>query len=130
MPKAPLIAIVEDDESFRESMRRLMRSLGYTVEAFPSAADFLAFRRLHKTACLIADIQMPGMTGVELYARLIEAGHNIPTILVTAYLDEVMRTRALKDGIVCYLRKPFNDNDLMDCIQNAVERGAPPAENS
>ena len=58
-----------------------MRSLGYAVEAFPSAADFLASRRLHKTACLIADIQMPGMTGVELYARLIEAGHNIPTIL-------------------------------------------------
>jgi FixJ family two-component response regulator len=84
MSKAPLIAIVDDDEFFRGSMRRLMRSLGYTVEAFPSAAVFLASRRLDDTTCLIADIQMPGMTGVELNARLIEAGRKIPTILVTA----------------------------------------------
>ena len=107
-----------------------MRSLGYTVEAFPSAADFLAFPRLDKIACLIADIHMPAMTGIELYARLIGAGHKIPTILVTAYPDEATRARALKDGIVCYLRKPFDDNDLMDCVQKAVQGGKPPAENS
>ena len=130
MSTAPLIAIVEDDEFFRESMRRLMRSLGYTVEAFPSAADFLAFRRLDETACLIADIQMPGMTGVELYARLIEAGHKIPTILVTAYPDETRRARALKDGIAGYLLKPFDDNDLADCVRKAVEGGKAPAEHS
>jgi FixJ family two-component response regulator len=128
--KAPFIAIVDDDEFFRGSMRRLMRSLGYTVEAFPSAAVFLASRRLDNTTCLIADIQMPGMTGVELNARLIEAGHKIPTILVTAYPDEVTRARALKDGVVCYLRKPFDDNDFMDCIRKAVEGGKPPAEDS
>ena len=103
LAKAPLIVIVEDDEFFRESMRRLMRSLGYIVEACPSAADFLASRRLGETACLIADIHMPGMTGVELYARLIEAGNKIPTIFVTAYPDEATRVRALKDGIVGYL---------------------------
>jgi FixJ family two-component response regulator len=130
LSKAPLIAIVEDDEFFRGSMRRLMRSLGYPVEAFPSAADFLAFRRLDETACLIADIQMPGMTGVELYARLIEAGHKIPTILVTAYPDEARRVRALKGEIVGYFLKPFDDNDLMDCVRKAVESGKPPAENS
>jgi FixJ family two-component response regulator len=130
MSKAPFIAIVDDDEFFRGSMRRLMRSLGYTVEAFPSAAVFLASRRLDNTTCLIADIQMPGMTGVELNARLIEAGHKIPTILVTAYPDEVTRARALKDGVVCYLRKPFDDNDFMDCIRKAVEGGKPPAEDS
>jgi FixJ family two-component response regulator len=130
LSKAPLIAIVEDDEFFRESMRRLMRSLGYPVETFSSAADFLAFRRLDETACLIADIQMPGMTGVELYARLIEAGHKIPTVLVTAYPDEARRARALKDGIVCHLIKPFDDNHLMDCVRKAVEGGKPPAENS
>ena len=105
LSKAPLIAIVEDDEFFRASMRRLMRSLGYTVEVFPSAADFLGSRRLGETACLIADIQMPGMMGVELCACLIEAGHKIPTILVTAYPDEVTQARALKDGIVSYLLK-------------------------
>jgi FixJ family two-component response regulator len=125
-----LIAIVEDDEFFRESMRRLMRSLGYIVEVFPSAADFLAFRRLDKIACLITDIHMPAMTGVELYARLIEGGHKIPTILVTAFPDEAVGARALKDGIVCYLRKPFDDNNLMDCVRKAVDGGKPPAENS
>jgi FixJ family two-component response regulator len=130
LSKAPLIAIVEDDEFVRGSMRRLMRSLGYPVEAFPSAADFLAFCRLDETACLIADIQMPGMTGVELYARLIEAGHKIPTILVTAYPDETRRARALKDGIAGYLLKPFDDNDLVDCVRKAVEGGKAPAEHS
>jgi CheY-like chemotaxis protein len=95
LSKAPLIAIVEDDEFFRESVKRLVRSLGYTVEGFPSAADFLASRRLDEIACLIADIHMPGMTGVELYACLIEAGQEIPTILVTAYPDEATRARAL-----------------------------------
>ena len=130
MSKAPLVAIVEDDDFFRASMRRLMRSLGYPVEAFPSAADFLAFRRLDETACLIADIQMPGMTGVELYARLIEAGRKIPTILVTAYPDEATRARALKDGIVGYLLKPFDDNDLMECVRKAVAGSKPPVENS
>jgi FixJ family two-component response regulator len=130
LDKAPLITIVEDDEFFRESMRRLVRSLGYTAEAFPSAADFLAYRGLDETACLIADIQMPGMTGVELHARLIEAGQKIPTILVTAFPDEATRARALKDGIVCYLLKPFDDNDLMDCVRKAVEGDKPPAGNS
>jgi FixJ family two-component response regulator len=125
-----LISIVEDDHPFRESMRRLMRSLGYTVEAFPSAADFLASRRLHETTCLIADIHMPGMTGVELYARLIAAGHTIPTILVTAHPDETTRARALNDGVVCYLRKPFNDNVLAGCVRKALEGGNPTAENS
>ena len=130
LSKAPLIAIVEDDEFFRASMRRLMRSLGYTVEAFPSVADFLASSRLKGTACLIADIHMPGMTGTELYGRLIEAGRDIPTILVTAYPDEATRARALKDGVVCYLLKPFDDHDLMDCVRKAVEDGKSRAEDS
>ena len=130
MSRAPLIAIVEDDEFVRESMTRLMRSLGYTAQTFPSAADFLASRRLDETACLIADIHMPGITGVELYACLIEAGHKIPTILVTAYPDEATRARALKDGIVCYLLKPFDENDLMECVRKAVEGAKPAAGNS
>jgi FixJ family two-component response regulator len=125
LAKAPLISIVEDDELFRDSMGRLLRSLGYTVEAFPSAANFLASRSLDETACLITDINMPSMTGLELYARLVELGHKIPTILVTAYPNEAARSRALKDGIVCYLRKPFDDNDLADCVQRAIEGGKP-----
>jgi FixJ family two-component response regulator len=124
MPKASLVSVVEDDQFFRESMRRLMRSLGYSVEAFPSAADFLASPRLGETACLITDIHMPAMTGLELYRRLIVLGHAIPTILVTAYPDEDVRTRAMKDGIVCYLRKPVDEKHLMRCLRAAL--GEPP----
>ena len=109
MPKPTLISIVEDDHPFRESMRKLMTALGYTVEAFPSAADFLASPLLAATACLVTDVHMPGMTGVELHRHLIDAGYAIPTILVTAYPDDVGRRRAMKDGVVCYLRKPVDD---------------------
>ena len=98
--KKLLVSVVEDDRFFRESMGRLMRSLGYNVEAFPSAADFLASPRLVETACLIADVHIPAMTGGELYRHLIEAGYTIPTILVTAYPDDVDRARVLNDGAV------------------------------
>ena len=130
MPKAPMISIVEDDELLRDSMRRLARARGYTVEAFPSAAEFLGSRHLNETSCLIADIHMPAMTGLELYARLIELGHKIPTILVTAYPDEAARARALKDGVVCYLPKPFQKDDLLGCVRKAVESDNRPANNS
>ena len=130
MPKALLVSIVEDDPSFRESMRRLMRSLGYNVEAFSSAADFLASPRLIETTCLIADVHMPAMTGVELHRHLIEAGYTIPTILVTAYPDDVVRTRALNEGVVCYLRKPIDEHYLIRCLRAALQSGEPPEENS
>ena len=130
MPNASLVSVVEDDQFFRESMRRLMRSLGYSVEAFPSAADFLASPRLVETACLIADVNMPAMTGLELHRRLIEMGHAIPTILVTAYPDSDVRTRALTDGVVCYLRKPVDENHLMRCLRAALHSGEPRDENS
>jgi FixJ family two-component response regulator len=123
MPKASLISVVEDDRFFRESMRRLMRSLGYSVEAFPTAADFLASPRLAETACLIADVHMPGMTGLELHRRLVETGYAIPTILVTAYPDEDVKARALKDGIVCYLRKPVDQEHLLRCVHAALRPG-------
>ncbi len=130
VPKASLVSVVEDDPFFRDSMRRLMRSLGYTVEAFPSAADFLASPRLAETACLIADVHMPAMTGVELYRHLSEAGYAIPTILVTAYPDDDIRARALKDGVVCYLRKPVDENHLMRCLRVALQSGEPPEQKS
>ena len=123
MPKASLVSVVEDDQFFRESMRRLMRSLGYSVEAFPSAADFLASPRLVETACLIADVHMPAMTGLELHRRLIDAGYAIPTILVTAYPDDDVRARALNDGVVCYLRKPVDEKHLMRCLRAALHSG-------
>jgi FixJ family two-component response regulator len=129
MRKSKLISIVEDDQPFRESMRKLMSLLGYTVEAFPSAANFLASPLLAETACLVADVNMPGMRGDELHRHLIDAGCRIPTILVTAYPDEVIRNRALKDGVLCYLSKPVDDKHLERCIHSALQSG-PPEENS
>ena len=130
MRKPSLVSVVEDDQFFRESMKRLMRSLGYRVEAFPSAADFLASPRLVETGCLIVDVHMPRMTGLELHRHLIEIGHAIPTILVTAYPDIDVRTRALKDGVVCYLRKPVDENHLMRCLRAALHSDGPREENS
>jgi FixJ family two-component response regulator len=120
MPKDFLVSIVEDDRFFLDSMRRLMKSLGHSTEAFSSAADFLASPRLVETACLIADVNMPAMTGIELCRHLIEMGHTIPTILVTAYPDDDARSRALKEGVICYLRKPVDEEQLKRCLRTAL----------
>jgi FixJ family two-component response regulator len=117
-----LISIVDDDQPFRESMRKLIVLLGYAVEEFPSAAEFLASRVVSETACLVADINMPAMTGIELYGYLIKMGYKTPTILVTAYPDEVDRDRVLKDGVVSYLSKPVDDEDLERCLRLALSR--------
>jgi FixJ family two-component response regulator len=90
------------------------------TEVFSSAADFLASQRLAETTCLIADVHMPAMTGVELYSHLIAIGCQIPTILVTAYPNDIDRDRALSDGVVCYLRKPLDEQDLSECLRAAL----------
>jgi len=115
-----LISVVDDDRFFRDSMRRLMRSLGYSSEAFASAADFLSSPCLAETACLIADVNMPAMTGIELYRRLVESKHAIPTILVTAYPNDDDRVRAENDGVLCYLRKPVDEQELTDCVREVM----------
>jgi len=116
-----VIAVVDDDESVREALTGLMKSLGYRAVAFQSAEDFLHSRRRHGTACLIADVQMPGMTGPELYDRLVASGKPIPTILITAYPDETMRARALQAGVKGYLAKPFSEDDLLTCLRSALD---------
>jgi FixJ family two-component response regulator len=130
MQNAQLVSLVEDDPFFRESMIRLMRSQGYSVEAFSSAADFLGSPSLGKTGCLVADVHMPGMSGIELYRRLLETGHAIPTILITAHPNDVDRARVLKDGVICYLRKPPDDRHLARCLDAALHSGEPPANDS
>ena len=122
MSNHTLISIVDDDPLFRESMRKLVTLLGYRVEEFSSAADLLASRLLPETACLVTDVHMPGMTGVELHGRLTKLGYAIPTILVTAYPDKDVRDRALKDGVICYLSKPLDDEDLDRCLHSALTR--------
>jgi FixJ family two-component response regulator len=125
MTKKLLVSVVEDDRFCRESMERLMRSLGYTAEAFASAADFFASPRLAETTCLIADVHMPAMTGLELYRHLVDTGRAIPTILVTAYPNDVERARALNDGVVCYLRKPVDEQHLVECLRAAFTSREP-----
>jgi FixJ family two-component response regulator len=120
MQKTSLVSVVEDDQYFRESMRRLMRSLGYPVEVFSSAADFLASPLRVETSCLICDVQMPAMSGIDLHRHLIKVGYAIPTILVTAYPNDVDRARALNDGVVCYLSKPIDETLLTRCLRGAL----------
>lgn len=122
MPNKPLISIVDDDESLRKATKGLMRALGFLAEAFESAEDFLKFDRLHSTSCLIADVQMPQMSGIELHRRLVASGASIPTILITAYPDDSMKARALEAGVICYLVKPFSKDHLLGCIQSALGR--------
>ena len=124
--KKPLVSVVEDDQFVRESMRRFMRSLGYMVDVFSSAPEFLASPRLNETACLITDVHMPAMTGLELYRRLIDTGRAIPTILVTAFPNDVDRAHALKDGVTCYLGKPVDERDLTRCLDAALASSGSP----
>ena len=126
MPEPSLICVVDDDQSFRDSMRRLLKSHGYTVAVFPGATEFLASAQLSVTACLVADIHMPVMTGAELYQHLVATGHAIPTILITAYPEDVVRQRMLSLGVDCYLPKPLDEAVLIDCLRRAFAHGKTP----
>src|SRR4029077_1680161 len=105
----------------REAIKGLMKSLGYTSHAFASAEEFLNSCQIPRTSCLIADVQMTGMTGLELHRHLVASGAAIPTILITAYPDDSVRERALEDGVVGYLSKPFKENDLLTCISSSLD---------
>jgi FixJ family two-component response regulator len=115
-----LIAIVDDDESVREATKGLMRSMGLAAETFSSAEDFLRSSHLGRTACLVADVNMPGMSGLDLHKRVAALPKGIPTILITAYPNESIRERALSAGILCYLVKPFSEDELLNCIRSAL----------
>ena len=122
MPETFVISIVDDDGSVREAMGSLMRSYGYRTETFDSGAGFLASEARHDTDCLIADVQMPGMSGLELYALLAASDDPIPTIMITARHDEAIRKRALASGVLCYLTKPFDEAHLLTCVHAAIGR--------
>src|SRR6202162_2252069 len=108
-----IVMIVDDDDSIRKAVRRLMKSYGLPVETFASAAESLGSDRLAKTSCLVLDVHMPDMTGLELQKRLIAAGYVIPIVFITAFTDDNARTRALNAGAVGYLAKPFSDEELL-----------------
>ncbi len=121
MPKKPVISIVDDDPSVREGTMDLVKAMGFIAEVFPCAEDFLKSKRLHRTSCLIADVRMPGMTGLELHNHLVGSGNVIPTILITAFPNDRDRARAQRAGVFCYLAKPFNEDDLLTSIRSALE---------
>ena len=120
VPNQSLIAIVDDDSSVREGVTDLLNSMGFETEIFGSAEAFLASNLLGRIACLITDGRMSGMTGFELHRHLVASGRRMPTILITAFPEETDRARALRDGMFCYLPKPFKDDDLLACLRSAI----------
>jgi FixJ family two-component response regulator len=116
-----VVMIVDDDDSMRRAARRLVRSFGLAVDTFASAEDFLASGRMAETACLVLDVQMPGLSGIELQSKLIAEGYLIPVIFITAFVDEKTQARALEAGAHAYLIKPFNEDDLLEGIRRALQ---------
>jgi FixJ family two-component response regulator len=119
----PVISIVDDDESIREATKSLVRSLGYKAMTFGSAEEFLESPYVAATSCLITDVQMPGLNGVELQDRLIADGHSMPVIFVTGFPDEELQGQVLKSGAIGYLRKPCDDDRLVAYIDAALASG-------
>jgi FixJ family two-component response regulator len=119
--KSKLVAIVDDDDSMRSALQGLLRALGVPARTFASAEEFLNSGQQHQTACLIADIRMPGMSGLELQARLNAEHCRIPTIFITAHGDEKMRMQALRAGAVEFLAKPFDDEALLESVRAALD---------
>jgi FixJ family two-component response regulator len=121
MSEIPLIAVVDDDTAIREAVQSLLRSVGLRAEVFASAQDFLQSGRLQDTACLIVDVRMPRMSGLELQQQLTTAHCPIPIIFITAHGDEETRARALRAGAVGFLNKPFGDEVLLGAVQAALQ---------
>ena len=116
-----MVAVVDDDDSFRAALQRLLRSAGFTVRSFASAEEFLASGQLNEAGCLIADIRMPGMSGLDLQAKLNADRRPIPTIFVTAHGDEKMRLQAMRGGAVKFLAKRFDDAILLESVRTALK---------
>jgi len=120
MSNSPLISVVDDDDSVRESLRRLIRSVGLAVQVFPSAEQFLNSGQLRQTQCLILDVRLPGMTGLQLQRQLSANHREVPVIFITAHDDNAARIRALKDGAIEYLFKPFSEEALLNAIHMSL----------
>ena len=117
-----MISIIDDDASVRAATNNLVRSLGYTVHTFASAETFLHSAQLNDTSCAIADVQMPTLSGIELQSHLRAKGCRVPFIFITAFPEESVRARALKDGAIGFLTKPFDGGTLISCLNTALER--------
>ena len=120
--RGDLIAVVDDDESVRNAVSGVLRSVGLKSQTYPSAEDFLRSGQQSETACLITDVQMPGMSGLELQTKLATEGHRIPVIFISAYGNPRLRDQALRLGAVQFLDKPFDDDMLLDIVREVVDQ--------
>jgi FixJ family two-component response regulator len=120
MRSTVLISIVDDDESIRESTKGLVRSLGYQAATFASAEEFLQSDSVDSTSCLITDVQMPGLSGIDLQRGLIAQGVRTPMIFITAFPEEETRARVMRAGALGYLSKPFSEESLLKCLDMAL----------
>jgi FixJ family two-component response regulator len=116
-----LISVVDDDESIRRTTTFLIESFGFRAAAFESAENFLKSDQMHNTSCLIVDVQMPGMSGLELQSELAAAGYDIPIVFMTAYENKVSRQQAMQAGAVAFLAKPFGDEQLLQTVRLALD---------
>lgn len=122
MSAAPLISIVDDDDSLRNSLNNLLRSMGYRTEGFASAEEFLSSNHLNDTACLILDVRMPAMSGLDLQRHLVSANSRVPIVFITSHGDGEARSRALEAGAVAFLYKPCREETLLEAIESALDR--------
>ena len=120
MSKIPMIAVIDDDKIVRDAIHTLVLSLGYHASTFASASEFLQSKHVHDTSCLITDVRMPRLTGIELQERLIAQGCRIPIIFITGHPVDGARARAMKAGAVGFLSKPFNAEHLVACLDKAL----------
>ena len=121
MSGVPLISIVDDDDSLRNSLDNLIRSVGFRTQCFPSAEAFLISNQARETACLILDVRMPGVNGLDLQRQIVSANWRIPIIFITSHVDDDARGRALDGGAVGFLYKPFREQELLDAIDAALK---------
>jgi FixJ family two-component response regulator len=122
MPNGPLVAIVDDDKSIRNATQDLLKAAGFSTAAFEDAESFLGSASRAIASCVVADMRMPGMTGLELYKELLASGHAIPTVIITAHPEELTQARAREAGINCYLVKPFAPEELLECVSEALAK--------
>ena len=123
MPASFVISVIDDDASVRVATNNLLRSRGYIVHTFASAEEFLGSAHIDQTSCVIADVQMAAMSGLDLLTEMRAKGSDSPFIFITAYPDESIRARAMKAGAVCFLAKPFAVHRLIECLESALEAG-------
>ena len=120
MPNDPLISVIDDDDSLRRAIVALVRSLGYEASGHASAEDFLATGEIARSACIITDIQMPGMSGIDLKNALDDQNSRVPVIMITARSEEALLDRARASGAACLLKKPFEADSFVKCIEQAL----------